>query len=457
MSAFGVTVSARAAMEAIVGAENVSDPTAAVAASLGAEPGNVISPANEEEVAAVLRTASEMRLAVVPLGGLTHQHHAPAEDGAMALNIARLKQVVHYDAGDLTVGLGAGTTLAELDALVAANQQLLPIEVAVRDRATIGGALAVAAEGPLRHGYGAVRDFCIGIHFVTGDGKRAKGGGRVVKNVAGYDMMKLLTGSHGTLGVITAASFKLFPRPQQTCTFVSDFDRADEAILLRDRIVASALTPISLDLISPRAHEFLQERSEARDPDHLAPEQIRGGPAPRWSLALRAAGNDAVLARYRRELGSAVTNSLDGTAELDWWRHIVGFEAELAERHRNVMILRVAVPPAQVASMLACAEQAALDYNFVSASLGRGAVGSFIVGLIPLSIDPPSANYYAGAASAFRAVLPRGSVCSVMRCPREAREHFSTWGEPTADVALIREVKRALDPAGILNRGRYLV
>ena len=91
------------------------------------------------------------------------------------------------------------------------------------ERATVGGVLATASHGPLRHGYGALRDFCIGIRFVTGDGRRAKGGGRVVKNVAGYDLMKLLIGSYGTLAVITSASFKLFPAPRQTRTFLAEF------------------------------------------------------------------------------------------------------------------------------------------------------------------------------------------------------------------------------------------
>ena len=456
MSTASVNVSARGAIEAIVGSEHVVPPGPALAAAVGSEPSMCVSPASDEEIAAILRTASELQLPVVPVGGLTHQHYSPAEDGVIALDLRRLKRVLHYDAGDLTLGVAAGTTLSETNALTAPNRQLLPIQVATPLYATIGGALAVAAEGPLRHGYGAIRDFCIGIHFVTADGNCAKGGGRVVKNVAGYDMMKLLIGSYGTLGVITAASFKLFPLPQRTCTFVCNCDGLDQAIVLRDQVAASALAPISLDLISPRAQEFLQPYSEARDPDHLAPEQIRGGPAPRWCLALRAAGSDSVLARYQRELGAAATR-VEGSAEQELWSYIVGFEAAMAGRHRNVMSLRVAVPATDVASMLRHAERAALDYNFVSASLGRAGLGSFVVGFIPLSIDPPPANHYASAGSAFRSLLPRGSLCSVLRCPQEARQHFSTWGEPTTDLALMQQIKRTLDPRSILNRGRYLV
>ena len=139
----------------------------------------------------------------------------------------------------------------------------------------------------MRHGYGGLRDYCIGIKFVTGDGRKAKGGGRVVKNVAGYDLMKLLIGSQGTLGVITGASFKLFPAPRQTRTFVAEFARIAEAVEFRNRVLRSPLSPMCLELVSPRAGELLSLPSTER-----------------WRVALRAAGTDAVLARYRSELGA---------------------------------------------------------------------------------------------------------------------------------------------------------
>jgi len=445
----------RRELERIVGPGHVRAPAPAPEDRWRGGPYAVVSPESAEEVAAILCLAAEQHVPVVPAGGLTHQAGAEPIEASLQLDLRRLKQVEHYDPGDLTIGVGAGVTLAEIDALIVPHRQVLPIDVAEPARATIGGALAIAAEGPRRHAYGAIRDFCIGIQFVTGDGRRAKGGGRVVKNVAGYDMMKLLIGSYGTLGVITAASFKLFPQPAQTRTFVCDFADMKDAIALRDRVLSSALTPMCLELVSPRAHEFLQEPRAPRDPDHLAPEEIRGGPAPAWSLLLRAAGSDAILARYRAELGA--TRELEGDGERHLWRWVVRYADALAGRHRNVMVLQLAVPAAQVASMLDAAERAALDYNFISASLGRAAAGTFTVGFIPLSIDPPPANYYASAASAFRALLPRGSVCSVVACPEEARPHFSVWGEPTTDLALMQAVKRALDPAGILNPGRYLV
>jgi glycolate oxidase FAD binding subunit len=137
--------------------------------------------------------------------------------------------VQHYDAGDLTFGAGAGMTISDVQKTLAANSQMLPLDPMQSDRATVGGVLASNAHGPMKSGFGGVRDCCIGVHFVTADGNIAKGGGRVVKNVAGYDLMKLMIGSFGTLGIITSANFKVFPAPMQTRTFVCAFSSVAEA------------------------------------------------------------------------------------------------------------------------------------------------------------------------------------------------------------------------------------
>ena len=202
---------------------------------------------------------------MVPAGGFTQQQvgNLPRPIDVL-LFTTRLTAVEHYDPGDLTVGIGAGCTVAQLSAMVAKDGLFFAGDPAQPERCTIGGLLATGRYGPLRHGYGGLRDYCIGVRFVTGDGRKAKGGGRVVKNVAGYDMMKLLIGSQGTLGIITGASFKLFPAPRQTRTFVATFPECRRgASSSGHQVLRSPLDPICLELVSPQAHELIAPGSPA--------------------------------------------------------------------------------------------------------------------------------------------------------------------------------------------------
>ena len=422
-------------------------------------PALAVSPGSNDELAAVLALATQKNICVVPAGGFTAQAMGRVPERVdILLRSHRLNQILHYDAGDLTVGVGAGCTLARLQATLAEREQFLPVDPAQPEIATIGGLLATAAHGPLRHGYGGLRDFCIGIQFVTGEGKLAKAGGRVVKNVTGYDLMKLMIGSQGTLGVIVSANFKVSPRPRQTRTFNMEFARLAEAIAFRERLAKSALTPICLEIISSRAVEYLAAgQVPARDPDEFHPAQPLAAEKSFWQLSLRAAGSDAVLARYRRELGSAVTQELEAAEEESFWQRVSNVAPAISARHRNAMIVNMNVVPAALQSAIAAAEQAAVDNNFIPATIGRAVLGLLAIGFIPLSVDPPSAMQYATAVSALRSALPDDASAVVLRCPTEAKRHFCVWGSSVTDFSSMLAVKRALDPKGILNRGRYFV
>ena len=283
MNTGSAIISIESELAAIVGREYLRESASVLArhAIDGVVPEYVVEPGTEEEVAAVVRLANERKLTVYPEGGRTGQMGRTPPRMDIVLVTTRLNAIEHYDPGDLTIGVGAGANLQAVREAVAANNQLLPIEVAHPAQSTIGGVLARAAHGPLRNGYGRARDLCLGLRFVTGDGRAAKSGGRVVKNVAGYDLMKLLVGSHGTLAVITAANLKVFPAPRQTKTFVADFARSKEAIAFRDAVVRSPLTPMCLEIASPLAQEFFSSHSDRQT----------------WRVIVRAGGSDGVMAR----------------------------------------------------------------------------------------------------------------------------------------------------------------
>jgi glycolate oxidase FAD binding subunit len=440
LTAAGATSLARD-LEAIVGADHVADVGGRFAID-GIEPCAVVTPGDTAEVAAVLRYANQNRLVVVPAGGMSHQYIGGIPERIdIVLRTTRLTKIDHYDPGDLTIGVGAGMTIADLNATIGAHQQVLPTGIAHAAEATVGGLLATNLHGPMKHVFGGARDWLIGVRFITADGKIAKAGGRVVKNVAGYDLMKLLIGSYGTLAVIVGASFKLFPAPRRTRTYVCRFTGADQALEFRSRIMHSPLSPLALELVSPHAQVIMSGDAQA----------LHQG----WRVLLRAAGSDAVLARYRAENGDDAVQEIDDDAAA--WRPIIEFPATIFAHSPNAMLARLDLPPTEIGAALQAAERAATANNFVLASVGRAGIGAMLLAFCPMAVDPPGAIQYANTISDFRGSLSRHASAVVLRCPVEAKRHFSVWGTSPTDLDAMRAIKRALDPNDVLNRGRFLV
>jgi glycolate oxidase FAD binding subunit len=424
----------------------------------GVVPSISIYPGSPEEIAAILRLANERGLVVAPAGGFTKQQIGGVPERVdILLCTGRLNKVNQYDPADLTVSVEAGIHLADMLNLLGEHRQWIPYDPPNSKPATVGGLLATASFGPLKSGFGGLRDFCIGIQFVTGEGVIGKGGGRVVKNVAGYDLMKLMIGSYGSLAVITGANFKVYPRPQQTRTFVCSFAALQEAVAFRNLVLRSPLWPMCVELISPRALEYLRDQPVARDPDDHAPAQPLDSSGSEWQIVVRMAGSDTVLARCHRELGTAVARELDGAAETQFWSWVSQFEYGVLDRHRNAMIITAHATIQNVEATVQALERSAPDYNFLPAMLGRAATGTLIMGFIPLPVDPPAAMQYVSCASAFRALLPPGTSAMVTYCPKEAKPRFDVWGSTPSDLELMRGIKRTLDPKNVLNRGRFIV
>lgn len=426
------------ALQSIVGASHVRDGFDVEVEQ--ARPLMVASPSTEEEVSAVMKVAAHHGLVVAPAGGMTHQcvGRSPSRVDVL-LDLRRLNSVLHYDPGDLTIGVEAGVPVGELEATLEPNSQLLPLDVPEAHRTTVGGALATALHGPLKHGFGGARDFCVGIRFVTADGTIAKSGGRVVKNVAGYDIAKLLIGSLGTLAVITSANFKLFPRPRQTRAFIAEFITPEEAQQYRDFLLKSPLQPIALEVISPLAES------------HLNP-MINAG---KWQVILRASGSDAVIRRYRLELGNSISSAVGGDEEMRLWKSIADFPSTAIAAHPDAMLLRVNVPMRNVAPAMKAAEMIAADNGFFLAAVGR-AIGSLFLAFVPIGERISEPDRYAEAVGSFRAQLPPDGSAVVWRCPAGVKPVVDVWGSTCTSIAAMRVVKEAMDPSDILNRGRFL-
>lgn len=233
-------------LRAIVGPEHVRTATEADAVA-GVTPLVMVEPADERQTASVLRCANQAGLGVVPCGGATKLDWGnPPRTADVVLTTRRLNQVMEHAWADLTVTVEAGCTIAELQRTLAQHGQRLAVDPLWPERATIGGILATNDSGALRLGYGSLRDLIIGITLALADGTVASSGGKVVKNVAGYDLPKLATGSLGTLGVITRAVFRLHPLPHNTRTLTVPVQDAAAMQRVVSAILGAQLAPAAI-------------------------------------------------------------------------------------------------------------------------------------------------------------------------------------------------------------------
>jgi glycolate oxidase FAD binding subunit len=216
----------------------------------GTLPSCIVYPHTTEELAKVIAEAHQNNWRVLPCGNGSKLNWGGLTKGVdVVVSTERINKLIEHAVGDLTVTVEAGMKFSKLQEILTAERQFLALDPTAPESATIGGIVATADTGSLRQRYGSVRDQLLGITFVRADGQVAKAGGRVVKNVAGYDLMKLFTGSYGTLGVISQVTFRLYPLPDASATVVLTGTAADVS-QAADTLRASALTPTQADLLS---------------------------------------------------------------------------------------------------------------------------------------------------------------------------------------------------------------
>ena len=215
----------------------------------GKEPREVVFPTSIEQVSEALRSAAERKLAVAPvgLGAFLHLGGSPRRYD-MALCLEQLNNIADYQPTDMTITVEAGMSLSQLQAVLGENGQWLPLDPPNPEQVTVGGLIAANLSGPSRLSQGTIRDFLIGLKVVRPDGSVVKGGGRVVKNVAGYDLAKLYCGSLGTLGVIVEATFMIRPRPEDQAVLMLRFPSVDTAMQVALEKVYAELQPFFLEL-----------------------------------------------------------------------------------------------------------------------------------------------------------------------------------------------------------------
>src|SRR6202453_2473468 len=303
MTSSAISPSVTSRLAEIVGAANVASDFAQLATyEIDRKlPAAAVRPGTSEEVAAIVKFAASERLALVPTGARTKLGigYAPSRYD-LALDMTRLNKVIAYDPGDLTLSVEAGVPLAKIAQLLAEHRQFLPLALPFSAHTTVGGAVASGVDSPLRQSYGTARDFLLGMEYVTGEGISAKSGGRVVKNVTGYDIHKLMIGALGTLGIITKINFKTFPTPLERRGYVPRFRSADQALDLCHRLMQSPLAPLSVEVFSPQVTELFESAAALRMAEAPLPKHVFD--SNEWAVSVTYARDEPVLERYAKDL-----------------------------------------------------------------------------------------------------------------------------------------------------------
>ena len=416
----------------------------------GTLPRAFVTPSTREQLCEVMRLVFAERWRVAPVGNCTKLRMAGIPQGIdLVLSLRLLNRVTDYEPADLTISVEAGIAVEELAATLRSHCQQLPLDVPFSDGATVGGMIATNGSGPRRLAYGSVRDILIGVHFVTADGTLVKSGGKVVKNVAGYDMGKLLIGSFGTLGIITDVAFKVFPVPPMTTTFVLGFPAVNRALEARQRILHSPFSPQALDLVDAAAGVLMRE-------DILS--------ASSFSLVMAAAGSEAVVERIRRELPPLIRRdgpenicNLTGDPEMRLWKAIQETTSTVLTQSPGAAVIKASVLLEQIGSVMELARQAASRNGLACATLARAGTGIVYCYFLPPS-ESDHASRIERIAKACEFLLSGtaqlGGCAVVEWCPSEIKQQTSLWKTPGDDFPMMQRLKGQLDPAGILNPGR---
>jgi len=410
-------------LQRIVGEEHAREATPEDAVD-GAQPSFVAEPGSVEETSELLRFAAEEGLAVSPRGGGTKSSLGNPPRGLdLVLSTARMNEVIEYVPGDQVVRVQAGTKLQDLQERLAGSDQMLGLDPVEKDAgATVGGVVAANSSGPRRHRYGTIRDLIIGITVVLSDGTVAKAGGKVVKNVAGYDLSKLFTGSLGTLGVIAECNFRLHPRPETARTVAVVLGSAQAAGEAAQAVLHAQLIPSAVELHWSEDEKRLTVLIEGIEPGVEAQSDTA-------SYLLRGFGEVRTLTD--EEAGFLGPLAPPGT------------EDEVA--------VKISAPPSELTGVLDSALGACSRKGVAPRITGHAGIG---VTYVALSGSDEDAHIQ--IVEELREIWTRrGGSVVVRSAPPAFKERVEAWGPLGSRLELTRRVKQKFDPRGIMNPGRF--
>ncbi len=391
----------------------------------------IVAPDSPAALAQVMTHAYQNYWRVLIAGGCSKldwggQVHQPN----LVLSTARLNRLVDHAVGDLTVTAEAGMRFADLQTILAKENQTLAFDPTYPDQATLGGIISTGDTGSLRQRYNGVRDMLLGISFVRSDGQIAKAGGRVVKNVAGYDLMKLFTGAYGTLGILTQVTLRVYPLPEASQTIVLSGKVGGINQVLRT-LLGSALTPLAVDLVAG---------------DRLVDLSVPAG----ISLAIRfqtiaasVAGQTARMEAVAKSLGLSVVH-FTADAETRLWQRL---REEIAEAARDRWITcKIGVKPTEAVTLLQQMGEL-LDIPWCAQIYAASGLGLLA---LDLSVEPAMVQKIRDLVTANSGFL------SILQAPAALKQSLDIWGYTGNALELMQKLKYQFDPENLLNPQRFV-
>ena len=421
----------------------------------GVVPEAVVQPPDRQAVAEIMQWASKERVSVFPRGGGTKQTlgNVPARVGVV-LDLGLLNRMLDYAPHDLTATVEAGITLGQLQQLLAPGGQSLRLESPLATTSTVGGILAANTTGPLQHSYGQPRDWLIGIAVVQASGVQTKAGGKVVKNVTGYDLNKLYTGSLGTLGVIVEATFKLSPQPMEQRVQLAGYSTLGQGITAGADLLRQVHAPLGVQVVDVQAARQLNigpvtaflERSESASALTLGFFSGRAGTVERRIANSAGTLQDSAALHVDELYDDADRPLLKQLTDLGW-----------AWDTRPYLGIKVMVPPSAVAQVVDRCHQD------VPLGLPPAVVADPGFGMFRLFWWAGSVSDWIEDSLVLETILrtrqlarEAGGFATVEQCPLSIKKQIDVWGEHPDGMDIMRRIKQKFDPQGILNPGRFL-
>jgi glycolate oxidase FAD binding subunit len=404
----------------------------------GRTPEAAVFPGSVDEVATVIGLAAEAARPVTPWGGGTAASvGTPAVPGGLVLGLRRLSRLLEHEPGDLTASVEAGITVEAFQTALRGRGQWVSLDPADARLATLGGVLATNASGPRRHLYGTARDLLIGVTVVTADGAVIRGGGKVVKNVAGYDLPKLFVGSYGTLGVIVEATMKLRPLPDHERLLCIPFDRLKDAGAAVRSLLAGDLIPNAIELLDAAAGAALGAE---------CPALVVGFDGLREQVDWQC----AELTRLTASCGGREGRPLPD----DTWPRLE--TAARAAFPAAAAVMAFSVLPSQVADLMEQGAGVARSRGLASAWAAHAGVG-VVHAALASDVTPKAPTAIAAVLQEWRELARAGGGHGTLEwAPLAVKSQVPVWDDPGAAGRIMERIKAQLDPRNILNPGRFV-